>query len=63
MLSQWHHAFPAAFLRRNTELGRIAPNYLASLVHLDGKLRVPKTWIEGRPTADGSRSDGVAGIT
>lgn len=45
---------PAAFLRRETELGLIAPGYLASLIHLDDDLRVRETWIEGRPAADGS---------
>ena len=45
---------PATFLRRDTELGRIAPGHLASLVHLDDDLRVLETWIEGRSTADGS---------
>ena len=45
---------PATFLRRDHELGRIAPGHLASLVHLDDELRVRETWIEGRPTADGS---------
>lgn len=52
---------PANFLRRDNELGRIAPGYLASLVHLDDDLRVIETWIEGRPTADGSRRDDPAG--
>ncbi|WFU83560.1 N-acetylglucosamine-6-phosphate deacetylase [Bradyrhizobium sp. CIAT3101] len=44
---------PATFLRRDMELGRIAPGYLASLVHLGDDLRVLETWIEGRPNADG----------
>jgi N-acetylglucosamine-6-phosphate deacetylase len=41
---------PAAFLRRDRDLGRIAPGYLASLVHLDDELRVRETWVEGQPT-------------
>jgi N-acetylglucosamine-6-phosphate deacetylase len=45
---------PAMFLRRDTELGRIAPGHLASLVHLDDDLRVLETWIEGLPTASSS---------
>lgn len=44
---------PATFLRRDSDLGRIAPDHLASLVHLDHELRVCETWIEGRSTADG----------
>ena len=43
---------PATFLRRDHDLGRIAPGHLASLVHLDDDLRVRDTWIEGRPTTD-----------
>ena len=39
---------PAAFLRREHELGRIAPGYLASLVLLDDKLHVTQTWIDGQ---------------
>jgi N-acetylglucosamine-6-phosphate deacetylase len=38
---------PAAFLRRDHELGRIAPGYLASLVHLSEDLQVEETWIDG----------------
>ena len=53
---------PATFLRRDTELGRIAPGYLASLVHLDDELRVLETWIEGRPS-HGSEHDAVADNT
>lgn len=54
---------PATFLRRDAELGRIAPGYLASLVHLDDELRVLETWIEGRPLPDSSEYDAVAGNT
>jgi len=38
---------PAAFLGRGSELGRIAPGFLASLVHLSDDLRVLDTWVEG----------------
>ena len=37
---------PAQFLRRGQDLGRLAPGYLASLVHLDENLRVRETWVE-----------------
>jgi N-acetylglucosamine-6-phosphate deacetylase len=39
---------PAAFLRREHELGRIKPGYLASLVHLSDDLQVLETWIDGK---------------
>ncbi|MCP3390631.1 N-acetylglucosamine-6-phosphate deacetylase [Bradyrhizobium sp. CCGB12] len=54
---------PATFLRRDTELGCIAPGYLASLVHLDDELRVLETWIEGRPPTDSSEHDTVTDNT
>jgi N-acetylglucosamine-6-phosphate deacetylase len=38
---------PAAFLRHDHELGRIAPGYQASLVLLDDALQVRRTWIDG----------------
>ncbi|MBV8919910.1 N-acetylglucosamine-6-phosphate deacetylase [Bradyrhizobium sp.] len=53
---------PAAFLRRDHELGRIAAGYLASLVHLDDDLRVRDTWIEGRSTSDGSSREHLASV-
>ncbi len=39
---------PATFLRKEHELGSIKAGYLASLVHLDDKLEVLQTWINGR---------------
>ena len=40
-------ANPAAFLRLDHELGRIAPGYRASLALLDDNLEVMETWIDG----------------
>jgi N-acetylglucosamine-6-phosphate deacetylase len=40
---------PAAFLRLDHELGRIAAGYRASLVLLDETLHVQRTWIDGAP--------------
>ena len=42
---------PAAFLRLDHELGRIAPGYRASLVLLDDDLQVRDTWIDGEAQA------------
>jgi N-acetylglucosamine-6-phosphate deacetylase len=39
---------PAAFLRLDHELGRVAPGYRADLVLLDDDLTVKQTWIGGR---------------
>ncbi|MDO8353810.1 MAG: N-acetylglucosamine-6-phosphate deacetylase [Aestuariivirga sp.] len=39
---------PAAFLRRDHELGRIKAGYLAGLVHLSDDLQVLQTWIDGK---------------
>jgi N-acetylglucosamine-6-phosphate deacetylase len=38
---------PAAFLGLSGSLGRLAPGYLASMVHLDEDLAVRQTWING----------------
>jgi N-acetylglucosamine-6-phosphate deacetylase len=38
---------PAAFLRLDDQLGRIAPGYRADLVLLDEGLQVRSTWIDG----------------
>jgi N-acetylglucosamine-6-phosphate deacetylase len=40
-------AIPAAFLRLDGELGRIAPGYRASLALLDDAFDVKATWIDG----------------
>ena len=39
--------YPAAFLKVDHELGRIAPSYRANLVHLTDDLAVRRTWIDG----------------
>jgi N-acetylglucosamine-6-phosphate deacetylase len=41
-------AYPAAFLRLDDDLGRIAPGQRASLALLDDKLNVTRTWIDGQ---------------
>jgi N-acetylglucosamine-6-phosphate deacetylase len=41
---------PAAFLRLDHELGRIAPGYRASFVLIDDELEVAETWIDGVPS-------------
>ncbi|MGH6874667.1 MAG: N-acetylglucosamine-6-phosphate deacetylase, partial [Aestuariivirgaceae bacterium] len=38
---------PATLIKRENDLGRIAPGYVANLVHLDADLRVRETWIGG----------------
>ena len=42
--------YPAAFLRLDHELGRIAAGYRANLVVTDSALNVSETWIDGRIT-------------
>jgi N-acetylglucosamine-6-phosphate deacetylase len=39
--------YPAAFLRADHELGRLAPGFRANLVHLTDALAVTRTWIDG----------------
>jgi N-acetylglucosamine-6-phosphate deacetylase len=50
-------AVPAAFMGLDRELGRIAPDYRASLVLLDDGLNVPATWIDG--AIDGAFAGGA----
>jgi N-acetylglucosamine-6-phosphate deacetylase len=38
---------PAAFLRLDSERGRVAPGFRADLVLLDARLHVSETWIGG----------------
>ncbi len=40
-------ANPASVIGRERDLGRIAPGYLASLVHLKDDLQVANAWVEG----------------
>jgi N-acetylglucosamine-6-phosphate deacetylase len=42
-------AYPAAFLRLDGELGRIAPGQRANLALLDRGMHVTRTWIDGSP--------------
>ena len=39
--------YPAAFLKLDGELGRLAPGFRANLVHLTDTLAVTRTWIDG----------------
>lgn len=39
--------YPAAFIRRDRDLGRIAPGYRADLVLLSDDLRVLDSWVDG----------------
>jgi len=39
--------YAAAFLRLDNRRGRIAPGYMADLVHLDDELNVLGTWVDG----------------
>ena len=39
--------YPAAFLKLDGELGRLAPGFRANLVHLTDALAVTRTWIDG----------------
>ena len=43
-------ANPAAFLRLDTQLGRIEAGYRASLVLLDPRFNVIESWIDGTPS-------------
>jgi N-acetylglucosamine-6-phosphate deacetylase len=46
--------YPAAFLKLDHRLGRIARGFLANLVHLDDRLEVRQTWLAGRSSPEGS---------
>ncbi|HEX9447427.1 MAG TPA: amidohydrolase family protein, partial [Dongiaceae bacterium] len=39
--------YPAGFIKRDHDLGRVAPGYRASLVLLDKALQVRGTWVDG----------------
>lgn len=40
--------YPASFLGKDRQVGRIAPDYRADLVHLTDDLAVTRTWIDGK---------------
>jgi N-acetylglucosamine-6-phosphate deacetylase len=40
--------YPAEFLQRDEELGRIANGFLANLVHFDSNFAVHGTWVSGQ---------------
>jgi len=40
--------YPATFIKRDHEYGRVVPGHRASLVLLDKKMRVRATWIDGQ---------------
>lgn len=40
--------YPATFLGKDRQYGRIAPDYRADLVHLTDDLTVTRTWIDGK---------------
>jgi len=42
--------YPATFLGRESQLGRIAEGYRADLVHFDANFRVKHTWVAGEHT-------------
>jgi N-acetylglucosamine-6-phosphate deacetylase len=41
-------AYPAAFLKLDQDLGRIAPGQRANLALIDAQVNVKRTWIDGQ---------------
>jgi N-acetylglucosamine-6-phosphate deacetylase len=39
--------YPAAFLKRDKELGQLAPGFRADMVHFDDDFTVRNTWVAG----------------